>query len=129
MGMMDRENLRMVRKLVVVTIGMFTFGYALIPIYKHICELTGINILSLTEGQIPGNGKTGGAAALPANSQVDKSRTDVYKRQLSLLRAVFCFCCLCRRYRCQISYFASRQSRARTSTGSSGCLLYTSRCV
>jgi len=75
MGMMDRENLRMVRKLVVVTIGMFAFGYALIPIYKHICELTGINILSLTEGQIPGNGKTGGAAALPANSQVDKSRT------------------------------------------------------
>ena len=61
MGMMDRENLRMVRKLVVVTIGMFAFGYALIPIYKHICELTGINILSLTEGQIPGNGKTGGA--------------------------------------------------------------------
>ena len=69
------ENFRMVRKLIVVTVGMFAFGYALIPIYKHICELTGINILSLTEGQIPGNGKTGGAAALPANSQVDKSRT------------------------------------------------------
>jgi len=75
MGMMDRENLRMVRKLVVVTVGMFAFGYALIPIYKHICEMTGINILALTEGQVPGNGKTGGGAALPANSQVDKSRT------------------------------------------------------
>ena len=69
------ENFRMVRKLIVVTVGMFAFGYALIPIYKHICELTGINILSLTEGQIPGNGKTGSAAALPANSQVDTSRT------------------------------------------------------
>ena len=65
----------MVRKLVVVTVGMFAFGYALIPIYKHICEMTGINILSLTEGQIPGNGKTGSNAALPANSQVDTSRT------------------------------------------------------
>ena len=42
------ENLRMVGKLVVVTVGMFAFGYALIPIYKHICEATGINILSLT---------------------------------------------------------------------------------
>ena len=69
------ENFRMVRKLIVVTVGMFVFGYALIPIYKHICEVTGINILSLTEGQIPGNGKTGNAAALPANSQVDKTRT------------------------------------------------------
>ena len=69
------ENFRMVRKLIVVTVGMFAFGYALIPIYKHICELTGINIQSLTEGQIPGNGKTGSAAALPANSQVDTSRT------------------------------------------------------
>ena len=37
------ENVRMVGKLVVVTAGMFAFGYALIPIYKHICEATGIN--------------------------------------------------------------------------------------
>ena len=50
------ENLWMVGKLVVVTVGMFAFGYALIPIYKHICEATGINILSLTERQVPGNG-------------------------------------------------------------------------
>ena len=69
------ENFRMVRKLIVVTVGMFAFGYALIPIYKHLCERTGINILSFTEGQIPGNGKTGSNAALPANSQVDTSRT------------------------------------------------------
>jgi cytochrome c oxidase assembly protein subunit 11 len=56
------ENLRMVGKLVVVTVGMFAFGYALIPIYKHICEATGINILSLTERQVPGNGTAGGCA-------------------------------------------------------------------
>jgi cytochrome c oxidase assembly protein subunit 11 len=66
--------MRMVGKLVVITIGMFSFGYALIPIYKHICEMTGINILSLSERQVPGNGAAGGQK-LPANTQVDLSRT------------------------------------------------------
>jgi cytochrome c oxidase assembly protein subunit 11 len=32
---------------------MFAFGYALVPLYKHICEMTGINILALSE-QVPG---------------------------------------------------------------------------
>jgi len=63
------ENRKMVGKLAVVTAGMFLFGYALIPIYRHICELTGINILALGEKQVPG-----GSTAGP-NSQVDKSRT------------------------------------------------------
>lgn len=70
-----RENIRMVGKLAVVTAGMFAFGYALIPIYKHICEATGINILSLSERQIPGGGLTGAAAGRTANTQVDTSRT------------------------------------------------------
>jgi cytochrome c oxidase assembly protein subunit 11 len=69
------ENLKMVGKLAVVTVGMFSFGYALIPIYKHICEVTGINILSLSERMVPGNGKAGVQAQLPANTQVDLSRT------------------------------------------------------
>jgi cytochrome c oxidase assembly protein subunit 11 len=69
------ENLKMVGKLVVVTAGMFCFGYALIPIYKHICEITGINILSVSERMVPGNGTTGAAVKLPANTQVDMSRT------------------------------------------------------
>ncbi|CAA9401219.1 MAG: Cytochrome oxidase biogenesis protein Cox11-CtaG, copper delivery to Cox1 [uncultured Ramlibacter sp.] len=63
------DNLRMVGKLTVVAAGMFAFGYALIPIYKHICEVTGINILALGEKQLPGGSRT------PANSQVDLSRT------------------------------------------------------
>jgi cytochrome c oxidase assembly protein subunit 11 len=45
---------KMVGKLAVVAAGMFAFGYALIPLYKHICELTGINILALGEKQVPG---------------------------------------------------------------------------
>lgn len=69
------ENLKMVGKLVVVAAGMFTFGYALIPIYKHICEITGINILSLSELQVPGGGGSGGADARAGNTQVDTSRT------------------------------------------------------
>lgn len=65
-----RENIRMVGKLAVVTAGMFAFGYALVPIYKAICEATGINILSLGDRNIPG-----ATATLPANTQVDTSRT------------------------------------------------------
>jgi cytochrome c oxidase assembly protein subunit 11 len=59
----------MVGKLLVVAAGMFAFGYLLIPLYKHICEVTGINILAVSETQVPG-GPSG-----VANSQVDKSRT------------------------------------------------------
>ena len=70
-----RENLKMMGKLAVVTVGMFSFGYALIPIYKHICEMTGINILSLSERQVPGGGTAGRDVKLPANSQVDLKRT------------------------------------------------------
>jgi cytochrome c oxidase assembly protein subunit 11 len=69
MGLMDRENRKMVGKLVVVAAGMFGFGYALIPIYKHVCEALGINILALGEKQVPG------ASSARANSQVDLSRT------------------------------------------------------
>ncbi len=71
----SRENARMVGKLAVITVGMFAFGYALIPIYRTICEMTGINILALSERQVPGNGAAGRDAAVPLNTQVDKSRT------------------------------------------------------
>lgn len=64
-----RANLQMVGKLVVVTGVMFGFGYAMVPIYKHICEALGINVLSLSEQQVSraGQGKV--------NTQVDRSRT------------------------------------------------------
>lgn len=69
------ENFRMVAKLAVVAAGMFAFGYALIPLYRAICDVTGINILSLSERQVPGGGKAGKAAQVLLNSQVDKTRT------------------------------------------------------
>jgi cytochrome c oxidase assembly protein subunit 11 len=67
-----KENLKIVGKLGVIALGMFAFGYALVPIYRAICEVTGINILALSERQVPGLAPT-----LPANTQVDRSRTIV----------------------------------------------------
>jgi cytochrome c oxidase assembly protein subunit 11 len=67
------QNVKMLGKLAFIAAGMFGFGYALIPLYKHICEVTGINILSLSERQVPGGGTAGSDVKL--NSQVDVSRT------------------------------------------------------
>ena len=67
------ENLKMAGKLTVVIAAMSAFGYALGPLYKHICEVTGINILSLSERQVPGGGSAG--ADVKLNTQVDTSRT------------------------------------------------------
>lgn len=67
---LKRENFRMVGKLGVIVLGMFAFGYALVPIYKAICEMTGINILALGDRQIPG-----ATSKLAANTQVDTSRS------------------------------------------------------
>ena len=65
-----KENLKIVGKLAVVAVGMFAFGYALVPIYRAICEATGINILALSERSVPGL-----TPSLPANTQVDTTRT------------------------------------------------------
>ena len=53
-------------KLVLIVCAMFAFGYALVPLYKAICDITGINVLALSD-EI--NKKT-----KPLNSQIDKTR-------------------------------------------------------
>ena len=63
-------NVRMMGKLTVITVAMFAFGYALVPLYNAICEMTGINVLALGDRNIPGS-----IEALPVNTQVDASRT------------------------------------------------------
>lgn len=65
-----RENVQMVGKLAIVVAGMFGFGYALVPIYKAICEFTGVNILAIGERDVPGR-----STVVPGNTQVDSSRT------------------------------------------------------
>ena len=69
-ALLRSDNLRMVGKLVVVAALMFGFGYALVPIYKSICEALGINVLSLSEQQVPGN-----SSKYKVNTQVDLART------------------------------------------------------
>ena len=64
------DNLRMVGKLAVVAALLFAFGYALVPIYRSICEALGVNVLSLSEKAVPGN-----SSRASANTQVDLSRT------------------------------------------------------
>lgn len=64
------DNLRMVGKLVVVSVLMFGFGYALVPMYKSICAALGINVLSLTERQPGSSALTG-----QQSSQIDYSRS------------------------------------------------------
>jgi cytochrome c oxidase assembly protein subunit 11 len=58
-------NRKMLGKLIVVAVAMFGFGYALIPVYKQLCEVMGINVLTQPDGTVE----------RPANTQVDKSRT------------------------------------------------------
>jgi len=55
-------NRRMLVKLTVVAVGMFGFGFALVPFYKAICDVTGINNLVKRDGR-------------PVNTQVDRGRT------------------------------------------------------
>ncbi|MGD9832878.1 MAG: cytochrome c oxidase assembly protein [Piscinibacter sp.] len=62
------DNLRMVGKLVVIAALMFGFGYALVPMYRAICNALGINVLSVAERKVPGN------APKSQNTQVDTSR-------------------------------------------------------
>jgi cytochrome c oxidase assembly protein subunit 11 len=69
-SMLRADNLRMVGKLVVVALVMFAFGYALVPVYRSICNALGINVLSLSEQAMSGN-----AGTVSANSQVDATRT------------------------------------------------------
>jgi cytochrome c oxidase assembly protein subunit 11 len=57
---MARANATTLGKLVIVTLGMFGFGFALVPFYYKICEVTGVN--------------AGAEQALARNTQVDAGR-------------------------------------------------------
>jgi cytochrome c oxidase assembly protein subunit 11 len=64
----QKLNASLLGKLTLVAVLMFGFGYGLIPVYKAICELTGVNVLTAQEELIGHKGKIG-------NTQVDFSRT------------------------------------------------------
>lgn len=41
---LDRKNSKLVTRLAIIAVLMFGFGYALVPLYNVLCELTGQNI-------------------------------------------------------------------------------------
>ncbi|HXF45871.1 MAG TPA: cytochrome c oxidase assembly protein [Burkholderiaceae bacterium] len=63
-----KANGALLRKLLIIAVVMFGFGWALIPIYRKICEITGINLLTDPDPR---------AAERVRNTQVDTSRTVV----------------------------------------------------
>ncbi|MFM8636616.1 MAG: cytochrome c oxidase assembly protein [Betaproteobacteria bacterium] len=69
-----QDNRRMVGKLVVIAGLMFGFGYALVPIYRAVCDALGINVLSVSERVGAGQSTPQQAAQLMVNTQVDRSR-------------------------------------------------------
>jgi cytochrome c oxidase assembly protein subunit 11 len=60
------DNRTIFRKLVIISVLMFGFGWALVPLYRKICEVTGINIVTARDGS---------AVRAARNTQVDRSRT------------------------------------------------------
>ena len=62
---MNTANRHVVGKLVLLVFAMFGFGYAMVPIYKAICEVTGINLLTKPDED---------AERFAKNTQVDTSR-------------------------------------------------------
>jgi cytochrome c oxidase assembly protein subunit 11 len=57
-----QKNTKLVRKLVFIVLGMFGFGYALVPIYNVFCDITGLN------------GKTGSEAIADVKYEIDLNR-------------------------------------------------------
>ncbi|HMO45551.1 MAG TPA: cytochrome c oxidase assembly protein [Rubrivivax sp.] len=64
------DNRRMLGKLLAVSLLMFGFGYALVPMYRAICDALGINVLSVAEQR-----REAAAGGRSPNTQVDTTRT------------------------------------------------------
>jgi cytochrome c oxidase assembly protein subunit 11 len=73
LSVLRSDNRRMLGKLVVVAGMMFGFGYALVPMYRAICEALGINVLTLSEQRVASGDWLGRRTV--SNTQVDTSRT------------------------------------------------------
>jgi len=71
-ALLKADNRRMLAKLAVVAVAMFGFGYALVPMYRAICEALGINVLTLSDQR---GGNWNGTAPSVANTQVDATRS------------------------------------------------------
>jgi cytochrome c oxidase assembly protein subunit 11 len=70
-----QKNAKLVRVLIVVVVGMFGFGYALVPLYDVLCEVTGLN------------GKVELSAVKEVSYPVDKNREITVEFMTSLNEA------------------------------------------
>lgn len=68
-GRVQLQSRDLLFKLLVVAVMMFGFGYAMVPMYRAICEALGVNVLSLAEKNVPGM-----SSKAKPNSQVDSTR-------------------------------------------------------
>lgn len=57
-----QQNNKIIKRLLLLVVGMFGFGFAMVPLYDVFCEITGIN------------GKPSNVAAVHDNSEIDVSR-------------------------------------------------------
>jgi len=67
-SLLRRDNRTMVIKLAVITAAMFAFGYGLVPMYRAVCDVLGINVLASSELTVR-------QGLDRANTQIDSSRT------------------------------------------------------
>src|ERR1700741_4462949 len=67
---LKRLNRDMLIKLLLFVFVMGSFAYAMIPLYKTICEVLGVNVVARGDADAAGYG----AKAVPANTQVDLTR-------------------------------------------------------
>lgn len=56
------DNKPVIKKLLLLTVSMFGFGYALVPLYDVFCDVTGLN------------GKTGGRVVFDKTPEIDEKR-------------------------------------------------------
>ena len=64
-----KYNKQMLLKLIVVSSAMFAFGYALVPMYRALCEVTGLDVVTSKNDY-----GTRAIKAVAKNTQVDESR-------------------------------------------------------
>jgi cytochrome c oxidase assembly protein subunit 11 len=58
----EKKNAKLARNLIIIAVAMFGFGYALVPLYDVLCDITGLN------------GKVKGAAGKEVAYSIDKNR-------------------------------------------------------
>ena len=62
MAKQTEQDRKLIYKLLAIVVGMFAFGFALVPLYDVFCDLTGLN------------GKTSNSAAVYEHVEIDESR-------------------------------------------------------